>query len=262
MIDENNILFELEKIHCVLLVGAGHGIGLSVARKLLEDYPNITKVFATYRMKTSAQNLLDLLERFGDRLIVFNIDPSSEDELEKLSSEIDKNHCQIDLLINCVGCLEDSVVAPEKNLSKISVETLLHYFKVNSIITPLLAKMFYQHFRRTTPTCFAVLSAKVGSIGDNRLGGWYGYRASKAALNMFLKNISIEFKNRGCQTLVLALHPGTTDSALSKKHLKTASSLRIHQPDETAQNMLNVISRRSTKESGRFLDWQGQELPW
>ncbi len=163
--------------------------------------------------------------------------------------------------MNFVGFLEDGGISPEKSLNQVRTEHLLKYFEVNSIVSVILAKLFFNLFRHEEPSCFAVLSAKVGSISDNQLGGWYGYRASKAALNMFIKNISLEFRMRRCHCLVLALHPGTTRTDLSKKHLSQVKH-RIHSASETAINLLGQIEGRRIEESGSFLSWDGKEIPW
>ena len=105
------------------------------------------------------------------------------------------------------------------------------------------------------------ISAKVGSISDNKLGGWYGYRASKSALNMFIKNISIEYKNRKAPCIALAIHPGTTDTELSKPFI-ARSKLTIHTPEQTAENILNVIDSKRLEDSGKFLSWDGTEIAW
>jgi NAD(P)-dependent dehydrogenase (short-subunit alcohol dehydrogenase family) len=108
---------------------------------------------------------------------------------------------------------------------------------------------------------FATISAKVGSISDNRLGGWYAYRASKAALNMFIKNIAIEFARNKKKIILLSLHPGTTKTELSEPFTKN-TKYQLHTPIETAKNLLSVIENKTLDDSGKFFSWDGEELPW
>jgi NAD(P)-dependent dehydrogenase (short-subunit alcohol dehydrogenase family) len=129
------------------------------------------------------------------------------------------------------------------------------------VITPLLAKHFFELLKHKKPSVFAAISAKVGSIQDNQMGGWYGYRASKAALNMFLKNIALEFERRNAKTLVLALHPGTTVTELSKPFI-AKTKYTLHTPEQTADNLLAVINEQDISSNKRFLSWDQTELPW
>ena len=108
---------------------------------------------------------------------------------------------------------------------------------------------------------FASISAKVGSIGDNQLGGWYGYRASKSALNMFIKTLAIEFDNRKIPAVVLAIHPGTTATELSRPYV-SATKMTVHSVEKTADHILSILDQRNKQDSGKFLNWDGSELPW
>ena len=158
--------------------------------------------------------------------------------------------------------LEDLNIKPEKSLRHINSENLLTYFKINSIATVLLAKYFLPFFRHSEPSVFAAVSAKVGSIGDNYLGGWYGYRASKTALNMFLKNISIEYKRTCPHTIVVALHPGTTDTDLSKPFQRNVPPEKLFYVERTVNQLLNIIDNLTENDTGQFFSWDGSRLPW
>jgi len=157
--------------------------------------------------------------------------------------------------------LHSQLIQPERSLGDLQPDNLLQLFSTNSLVAPLLAKHLFRLFRNPDYAVFASLSALVGSIEDNRLGGWYGYRASKAALNMFLKTVAIEFERRRCNTTVLAIHPGTTVTELSKPFIKHASH-HIHSPEETASNLINLILNRTIKDNGTFWSWTGEKLPW
>ncbi|MEI2422642.1 SDR family NAD(P)-dependent oxidoreductase, partial [Arthrospira platensis SPKY2] len=109
---------------------------------------------------------------------------------------------------------------------------------------------------------FATISAKLGSIGDNHLGGWYGYRASKAALNMLMRTVAIEYSRKSPQTIVVMLHPGTTDTELSQPFQKNVTPEKLFSVNRTVQQLLDVINRLEISHSGQFLSWDGTNLPW
>jgi NAD(P)-dependent dehydrogenase (short-subunit alcohol dehydrogenase family) len=252
--------FLLDRVETAVVVGAGRGIGHALCQRLLEVYPNV-KVFGTYRDKNRSRSLMETKKRFGDRLITVKMDPGSEKEIEDLVEQIKVQTPDVQLLINSVGVLHDDQVFPERKISEVNKEALSYYFQVNSFITVILAKHFHQLFRHMDPSCFAAISAKVGSISDNRLGGWYGYRASKAALNMFLKNIAIEYNRRGSQCLVSAVHPGTTITDLSKPFNKKTNYI-LHSPEESAQNILKVLDGREVSEKAEFHSWDNTYIEW
>ena len=244
--------FNLENIKTAIVVGGGHGIGLGISQMLAAANRDL-KLHVTYRNEQAAAPLLSWAADYP-HVMCHQIDPMDEISWNQLRDSNFESKVPLDLLINSVGFLHDDEIKPEKSLRDIDVGQLQKYFAINSCITPLLAKVFLPHFRHKSPSCFAAVSAKVGSIGDNRLGGWYGYRASKAALNMFIKNIDIEFNQRGCKTKVLAIHPGTTITELSKPYIEK-TSLKLHSTEETAQNILRVISESTKEDSGSFFSW-------
>ena len=117
-------------------------------------------------------------------------------------------------------------------------------------------------FRHQEGSIFASISAKIGSIGDNRLGGWYGYRASKAALNMFMRTTAIEYSRRCPKTIVVTLHPGTTDTNLSLPFQKNVPPEKLFSVERTVTQLLEVMSSLGLKDSGHFFSWDGSRLPW
>ena len=166
------------------------------------------------------------------------------------------------MVIYCVGVLHNQNLSPEKSLRQINPENLIYSFQVNSIGAVLLAKHLMPLFNKTERSIFASISAKVGSIGDNRLGGWYGYRASKAALNMFLKTTAIEYNRRCPKTIVVALHPGTTDTRLFQPFQKNVPTGKLFPVEKTVHLLSQVISNLEQKDSGEFFSWDGSQLPW
>jgi NAD(P)-dependent dehydrogenase (short-subunit alcohol dehydrogenase family) len=133
---------------------------------------------------------------------------------------------------------------------------------VNSIGPVLLAKHFLCHFRHNEPSIFATISAKVGSIGDNQLGGWYGYRASKAALNMFLKTTAIEYGRVAPKNVLVMLHPGTTNTKLSQPFQKNVPPEKLFTPERTVNQLMAILLQVKPEDSGNFYSWDGTILPW
>ena len=252
--------FTVSNIQYATILGAGHGIGLALVNAILAGCPK-AHVFASYRDRSRAQDLIDANERYPERLTIDCVDPTQEESLAAFCQGITNKSPQMDLTINCVGVLNDSACRPEKSLHQVSMQSLTHSFAVNAAVTPLLAKELLPLIRRSPLAVFSSVSAKVGSIEDNSLGGWYGYRASKAALNMFLKNIAIECSHRSIRCIALALHPGTTRTSLSEPYLKN-SKLKIHSASQTASNMLAVLEGKTLRDSGRFFSWDQTEIPW
>ncbi|MCX7304732.1 MAG: SDR family NAD(P)-dependent oxidoreductase [Hyphomicrobiales bacterium] len=164
------------------------------------------------------------------------------------------------LLINAIGLLHSDGLQPEKSLRSLNAETLARLFAVNAVGPALLMKHFLPLLSKNRRAVFATLSAKVGSIGDNALGGWYGYRASKAALNQFVRTASIELARTNPLAVCVAVHPGTVDTALSKPFARIG--LPLQTPAEAASTILQTLSRLTPGQSGSFIDRYGETLPW
>lgn len=243
------------------VIGASQGIGLEFVRQLLNN-PEVELVFATYRKPETATGLLDLTPQFPQKLLTFSLDITQEDEIEKTVRQIQEKVKELHFVINCVGILHEGNLQPEKSLRQINAQQLLRYFEVNSIGTALLAKHLMPLFRHRDRAIFATISAKIGSIGDNRLGGWYGYRASKAALNMFIRTTAIEYSRRCPKTIVVALHPGTTDTKLSEPFQKNVPPEKLFSTEKTVSQLLTVIQNLVPEHSGEFFSWDGSFLPW
>ena len=244
-----------------LIVGARQGIGLGFVQQLLQD-GRIAKIYATYRQPESASELLSLKDKHSDRLICLSVDITEESQIvesvQQIRAEVNKLH----LVVNCVGLLHEGNVQPEKSLRQINTEHLLRYFQVNSIGSVLLAKHLLPLLRHSDKSVFACISAKVGSIGDNQLGGWYGYRASKAALNMFMRNVAIEYGRSSPKTFVVMLHPGTTDTRLSRPFQGNVPAEKLFSVERTVTQLLAVIEQLKEGDSGQFFSWDGSRLPW
>ena len=261
-----SILQELNALN-VLVVGGSRGIGLGFVKKLLQQ-SNINRIYGTYRPTSisedcnSASELFSLKTQYADRLVTLPMDITDELSISQAIEQITQQTKKLHLVIYCVGILHDGNFQPEKSLRQIVPENLVRYFQVNSIGAVLLAKHIMPLLRHQEPNIFAAISAKVGSIEDNRLGGWYGYRASKAALNMFLKTISLEYRRRCPKTIVVALHPGTTDTNLSQPFQANVPPGKLFPVSRTVEQLLKVMENLEPKDSGEFFSWDGTPLPW
>lgn len=244
-----------------LVVGATGGIGLEFVRQLLRD-SRIAHLFATYRSAHTANALFEMAQQQPERLHCIQMDLSEEAQIEQGVAEIQRIADHLHIVINCVGLLHSDQQQPEKALRQLNADNLIRYFQVNSIGPALLAKHLLPLLKHKEPSLFATISAKVGSIGDNRLGGWYGYRASKAALNMFLKTAAIEYSRRSPHTTIVILHPGTTDTQLSQPFQRGVRPEKLFSPERTVSQLMDVLTGVNPSDSGEFFSWDGSRLPW
>ncbi|RQW63150.1 SDR family oxidoreductase [Vibrio viridaestus] len=233
----------------VLVIGASGGIGSAIVDVLLQRYPEAT-IYATYHQHPPA-------DQKHERVHWFLLDVTNAEEIEILSQQFDT----LDWLINCVGMLHSSM-GPEKSLQAVDAYFFQHNIAVNTLPTLLLAKYFTPILKLSSQPKFAVLSARVGSITDNQLGGWYSYRASKAALNMIIKTMSIEWRRSVKKGTVLALHPGTTDTELSKPFQHNVPEGKLFPTGKVAKMLIDIIERSTDIQSGAFMSYDGQILEW
>lgn len=243
-----------------LVIGASQGIGLGFVRNLLNN-PQISKVYATYRSQASASDLLSLAQDSG-QVHCLKADTTQEEQIATCCEQIKASGDRLHWVINCVGILHEGDIQPEKALRQLDADQLTRYFQVNSIGPALWAKHLLPLMKHSDRSLLATLSAKVGSIGDNRLGGWYGYRASKAALNMLLKTAAIEYRRRSPNTIVVALHPGTTDTKLSEPFQRNVAPEKLFSVDRTVAQLLAVLEGLDSDDSGQFFSWDGTVIPW
>jgi len=249
------------RISNALIVGASQGIGLGFVKKLLNQRKN-RRIYATYRRRESATELMELASAYPDRLNCLAMDITDEAQIEAVIAEIQAQTDKLHYVVNCVGILHEGSLQPEKSLRQIKAENLMRYFQVNSFGSVLLAKHLLPLFRHSDRSIFASISAKIGSIGDNRLGGWYGYRASKAALNMLMRTVSIEYSRKSPNTIVVTLHPGTTDTCLSQPFQKNVPTEKLFSVERTVNQLFAVLDKLEEKDSGQFFAWDGSRLPW
>jgi len=245
-----------------LVQGASRGIGLEFVRQLLAQ-PATGRVFASCRAPDWAAELLALAA--GDpRLQLLPLDVSDEASIARAAATVAGVTDRLHLVVNCAGILHGgpASLAPEKRLADVRPEALTASFAVNAFGPLLVAKHFERLLGHRERAVFASISARVGSIGDNRLGGWYAYRGAKAAQNMFTRTLAIEWSRSRRNVVCVALHPGTTDTDLSLPFQGNVPAGKLFSPERTARQLLEVIDRLTQADTGRFLAWDGSEIPW
>ena len=168
----------------------------------------------------------------------------------------------LDLVIVATGILHTNDIQPEKRMRDLDAHKMAEVFAVNAIAPAIVAKHFLPKMQRASKSVFAVLSARVGSIGDNRLGGWSSYRASKAALNMLVKTLSIEQARNRPDCIIAALHPGTVDTELSRPFQDRVSQGELFTPAVAADYLLRVINSLETTDTGGFFAWDGKAIDY
>ena len=192
----------------------------------------------------------------------FTFDLTDELSIAEASAKIGEDG-PLDLVVVATGMLHrEDLPMPEKSWRAINADAMAAQFAINTIGPALIAKHMLPLLRRDARSVFAALSARVGSIGDNRLGGWHSYRASKAALNMLVRNFAIELETRNPEALAVAIHPGTVDTALSAPFQRGVPKGQLFTPDHSAAQILDVIDRLTAADSGGLFAWNGERLAY
>ena len=229
-----------------VVCGASGGIGRAFVNALGSD-PRVERVLA--------------LSRSGnvpEATTAYRVDIEDEASIEAAAREIGG---PVDLVVVTTGILHDGAFRPEKNWNALDADDLARSFAINAIGPALVAKHFLPLLPKQRKSVFAALSARVGSIEDNRLGGWYGYRASKAALNQLLRTLSIELKRTRKEAVCIGLHPGTVDSGLSKPFQSGVPEGKLFTPEFSATKLLAVINNVTPADTGRVFAWDGERVP-
>lgn len=235
----------------VIIIGASGGIGQALIKELASA-PQIDHIFALSRQEQDFS-----VPKITSKIFDF----TNEDNIRNVASNLQQTG-KFDLIILATGFLHDKGVVPEKSMRSMSLKNFQANFSANTFGPALTAKYFLPLMAKDKKTVFATLSARVGSISDNHLGGWYAYRASKAALNMITKTLAIEYARRSKDCIIIGLHPGTVDTALSKPFQGNVPENKLFSPEESAQKLLYVIDQVMPTDSGYCLDWAGKTIPF
>jgi NAD(P)-dependent dehydrogenase (short-subunit alcohol dehydrogenase family) len=222
-----------------LVIGSSGGIGQALTERLRSDQ-RFAAVITLSRRETG-------------------LDITDEKSVADAARELKEAHGTFDLIINATGALVIDGSAPEKTIKAINPEAMMRQFLVNAVGPALLLKHFHTLLPRQARSVFASLSARVGSIGDNRLGGWISYRAAKAAQNQIVKTASIELARTHPAAVVVALHPGTVTTRLSHAFTQGHTTMP---PEEAAAKLLTVLETLQPQQSGGFFSYDGRVIEW
>lgn len=233
-----------------VIVGATGGIGSALVAAV-----------AASGAFTSVHALSRTGGRSSETLIAHKADITDEDSL-RAAAESMAGGDPVGLVIVASGILHAPGIAPEKALKALDPTALAQLFAVNAIGPALVAKHFVPLLPKEGRSVFAALSARVGSIEDNRLGGWYGYRASKAALNQLIRTLAVELARIRPDAIALALHPGTVTTGLSQPFRNDDTKPGVFSPTDSATRLLAVIDGASREQSGQLLAWDGSRIPF
>lgn len=244
-----------------LVVGGSRGIGLALVEALLAD-PQWAGVTAASRTAVETPPLAALKAEHGERLQSLALDVGSEASIEQAASALRARHPVLHLLINTAGLLHGEGLSPERRLADVQAEQLLRSYAINAVGPILIARHFQPLLSHDARAVLATLSARVGSIGDNRLGGWYAYRAAKAAQNQLMRTAAIELARRAPRLICVSLHPGTVETGLSAPFRGNVAADKLFTPAFAAERLLAVIAGLNKESSGRFYAWDGREIPW
>ena len=224
------------------MFGAAGGLGAALAAELA-GHPRVARVYSAARSAAPPWNFT-----LQDEASIAAVVAAAAAE------------GPLDLVIVATGVLHNAQLRPEKSWRSLDAAALAEAFAVNATGPALIAKHALGHLRRDAKSAFACLSARVGSIEDNRLGGWHAYRASKAALNMLVRTFAVELRQRNPGALCVALHPGTVDTALSKPFQSGVDPAKLFTPAHSARALLGVLDRLTPADSGRLWAWDGQPI--
>lgn len=239
----------------VLIIGAERGIGAALARVITEP-TEVTLI------KTSRK--WNKLEQESDHVWRLRCDITDTNSINNMNSELSNQFEHIDWLINCAGVLHTADFMPEKTIRSINTNQLLENYQTNAIGHLEVIKTLEKLLTKSEHTLIASLSARIGSIEDNHLGGWFAYRMSKAALNMGMKTLAIEWVRKNPQVKFILLHPGTTDTDLSTPFQKNLPKGQLQTADETATYLFQQLTKHQNHNDKfpLFIDYKGQPIPW
>lgn len=249
-------LLGFEEPVSALVIGGRDGIGGAIAQALLSDPLTVAVTVTSRDPEWVAEPTSD--SRLHRRLL----DVTKTDQIQGLAEELRHRQAGLNVILNCTGVLHTEGFGPERSWRHLDMDTMQQVFAVNTFGVALTVRYLLPLLPRDRRAIFASISARVGSIGDNRLGGWYSYRASKAAQNMMIRTGAIEAKRARPNLICVALHPGTVRTALSDPFTKRKAADELFTPSESGQHLIDVLSGLSSKDSGYHFAWDGERIPW
>ena len=232
----------------VAIIGSSGAIGRAFLDAYIAD-KEISNIYSISRTEVESND---------ERIIHINIDVTDEVSVKAAASQIGEN--RLDKLIVATGILRTELFGPEKSIKDIKIENFVKIFSVNAFGPALIGKYFLPLMKKDKKSIAAFLSARVGSISENKLGGWYAYRASKSALNQIIKNFSIETKRTNPTGIIIGLQPGTVKSKLSEPFQKNVKKGKLLLPKDSVKSLIRVIESVMQNDSGKIFDWKGEEI--
>ena len=247
---------KLPKHRAALVIGARGGVGQAICQLWSELDPTL-HIYAGSRDQSWCE-----IKPANSKITRIHLDICQEASLSRVADLIKSSGENLSVVFNCSGILHSQEFGPERALRELSINTMTEVFGVNTLGVGLLLKHFIPLFPRDERTIFASCSARVGSIGDNRLGGWYSYRASKAAQNMLIRTAAIEIKRLRRECVCVALHPGTVVSELSAPFTKRKDPSKLFTPEQSATKLTHVLQELSSEDSGNFFAYDASRIEW
>ena len=229
-----------------VVVGAG-GIGRQIAEDLASKENNLEVILCGRK---------NVFKNFWE------LDIENENSLKDFKHKLSKSQLNLRLVLNATGRLHSENLNPEKRLQHINKENLIESFSINAFAPILLAKTIEEFINKELEFNFASISARVGSITDNKTGGWYAYRAAKSAQNQLFKSLSIEWARKYPKAIITLLHPGTVNTNLSKPFHKFVPKDKLFSPQKTSSYLIDILRHQKPIDSGKFIAWDGKEIPW
>ncbi|TDO98127.1 SDR family NAD(P)-dependent oxidoreductase [Marinomonas balearica] len=239
--------------YSALIIGANSTIAVAIADQLMSAKVYDELILVT-RAPIASTNL-----RVHSNVSSFECD-YSEASIERIASKLTFKNPSIRLFI-CNGTLHGDQYFPEKKAEELIEEAMMSLFKANTVVPSLWLKHLLPVISKLTEAKIMLFSARVGSIKDNELGGWYSYRASKAALNMMIKTFSVEYNRRVTQSKLISFHPGMTDTPLSKP-FQSRASYTLFTPEFVAKRALNIIESAHCDGKASYVDWDNKSIDW
>ena len=238
-----------------LIIGANSAIAKALALQVIKE--SDTKLIVVTRDTSFYQH-----EQFNNSKVI-SIKDYQESSISTVVQEISKDKTtSINQVFICHGLLHNNNINPEKRLQEFSAESFTEILTANTITPLLWLKNLVPILKGKQPCKVVVFSARVGSISDNKIGGWYSYRASKAAVNMLLKSAAVELSRTAKNIKLISFHPGTTDTPLSKPFQKNVPESKLFTSEFVAKQLLQIVSENEVDGEASFLDWQGKTIPW
>lgn len=234
-----------------LVIGSSSSIAKAITEQFIQQ-ENCQRIFTVSRQPSS----------FNSQKITPFLTDYSEASIAQICNSLTKLSENLTHVIVCNGILHNSQFMPEKKLADINQEQLSQVYHVNAIIPVLWLSHLAPLLESGHTIKIAVFSARIGSISDNRMGGWYSYRASKAALNMLLQTSAIEYARRAPNVKLIAFHPGTTDTPLSKPFQRSVAKEKLFTPDFVAERLLSIMESTPADQTVSYLDWDNQPISW